>query len=464
MIADVLIVGAGPAGMAAAVRLRHAGLSVVVVDDAPAPGGQVWRAAETNTKLATALGTDYARGRAAIARFRACGAVYLPQTELWRLDEGWHAFTKRDGTLDRVDAKAVILATGALERPVPFVGWTLPGVVTVGGAQTLLKSAGQIPEAPVWIAGSGPLILLYAMQIVALGGQVAGWLDTSPVGNKFAAGVAALGNPLGLVRHVGDLAKGMRWRLKLALARVPVFPVHTIAAEGAHRIEAIRFVTRDGTAHRHPAKLLLVHEGIVPNIHATVASGCAHDWFPAQDCFVPRLDAYGMTNKTGLFVAGDGGGILGVRAAELSGTLAALGVLARERHLAADAASAEAHSIHRGLKSERALRTFLDALYRPRPDIFNPPDETLVCRCEEVTAGLIRKAANVSGIGPNQVKAFTRAGMGPCQARHCGATLTAIIAAHQGRSMEDVGYLNIRPPLKPVTVGELARAAETETT
>jgi len=462
MIVDVLVVGAGPAGMAAAVRLRRAGLSTVVVDDAPAPGGQVWRAVEANSKLAPALGADYVRGQQAIARFRASGVEYWPRTELWRLDDGWHAFVKRDGALERIDARAVVLATGALERPAPFPGWTLPGVVTVGGAQTLLKSGGQVPEAPVWIAGSGPLVLLYAAQILALGGQVAAWLDTAPSSNRVTAGATALANPLGLANHVGELAKGARWRLKLALARVPVIPIRSIAAEGEGQIEAVRFVTQHGTVERHPARLLLVHEGVVPNTHATVSLGCAHDWCPTQDSFVPRLDAYGMTDKAGLYVAGDGGGILGARAAELSGTLAALGVLAREGRLTADVAAIEAQPIRRQLQSERAFRAFLDALYRPRPDIFNPPEGTLVCRCEEVTADLIRKAANVHGVGPNQVKAFTRAGMGPCQGRQCGTTLAAIVAATQRRSMESVGYLNIRPPLKPVTVGELARAADAE--
>jgi len=142
--------------MAAAIRLREKQLDVVVVDDAPAPGGQVWRAAEKNVDgVASALGADYAAGRHEIARFRASGSSYHPKTELWRLDEGWHAFTKHDGTIDRIDAKAVVLATGALERPIPFSGWTLPGVVTVGGAQMLLKSARQIPQDGVWIAEIG---------------------------------------------------------------------------------------------------------------------------------------------------------------------------------------------------------------------------------------------------------------------------------------------------------------------
>ncbi|MEP9347881.1 NAD(P)/FAD-dependent oxidoreductase [Xanthobacter sp. KR7-225] len=457
---DALVVGAGPAGMAAALRLRHAGLSVRVVDDAPAPGGQIWRAAEANAARAGTLGADYARGIGVAERFRACGADYRPGIELWRLDPGWQAHVKQDGALGRIDAGAVVLATGALERPVPFPGWTLPGVVTVGGAQTLLKAAGQVPTGPVWIAGSGPLVLLYAAQILALGGAIAGWLDTAPAGNRAAAALAGLRRPRALSRHAGDLMKGLGWRLKLALARVPVISVRAVAAEGEGRIAAVRFVTQAGREERRPAQLLLVHEGVVPNIHATLALDCVHDWCPDQECFAPRLDAFRMTSRDGLFVAGDGGGILGARGAAWSGTLAALGVLARGGHLSPAAAAQEAGPLRRRLASEAGFRAFLDALYRPRRDVLAPSGETLVCRCEEVSADAVRRAAALPGAGPNQIKAFTRTGMGPCQGRQCAATLARLVAEVQGRSMESVGCLTIRPPLKPVTVGELAQAAE----
>ena len=186
---DVLIVGAGPAGMAAAVAARRFGLDVLVVDDQPAPGGQIWRSVETvaPTARGTILGESYRSGLSVAEAFRASGAGYEPGTQLWHVEPGFRAFLSRDRKARTIEAKAVVLATGAQERPVPFPGWTLPGVLTVGAAQILLKSSGQIPDKPVWVAGSGPLPLLYLTQLLRAGGQVAGFLDTTPPGRMRAA-------------------------------------------------------------------------------------------------------------------------------------------------------------------------------------------------------------------------------------------------------------------------------------
>ncbi|MGE8941566.1 NAD(P)/FAD-dependent oxidoreductase [Leptospira interrogans] len=453
---DVLIIGAGPGGMAAAMRLREAQVDVIVVDDASAPGGQVWRAAEQTNDIAAALGAEYSNGRDVIARFRASGARYFPETEVWRLDSGWNAFTKHHGIVDRINAKAIVLATGAFERPVPFPGWTLPGVMTVGAAQTLLKSAHQIPQDGVWIAGSGPLVLLYIAQLRALGGRIAGWLNTAPKSNLWAA----TKHWPAILRNVPDFAKGVTWRTQLALSSVPVINISDITAEGDGRLEIITYTTTGGKRVEVGANLLLVHEGVVPNIHATVALGCEHHWSSQQQCFVPRLDAFCMTSRSNLYVVGDGGGILGARAARRTGELAALGILKQTGKISAQDCAREAGGLRTHLDREIAFRRFLDTLFLPRRSVLVPEGDTIVCRCEEVSARSICDAARVPGSGPNQVKAFTRAGMGPCQGRQCGLTISQIIAATSGKEMDGVGYLNIRPPLKPITVGEIARATE----
>ncbi len=159
---DALIVGAGPAGMAAAVELVALGLRPLVVDEQPLPGGQIWRASEAARPERTrqALGADYAAGTERVAQFRQSGADYLPGTRMWHLEPGFQAFMSQGGAAFSRRVPTVLLATGAQERPVPRQGWTLPGVLTVGAAQILLKSSAQIPDQPVWIAGSGPLPIL----------------------------------------------------------------------------------------------------------------------------------------------------------------------------------------------------------------------------------------------------------------------------------------------------------------
>ena len=458
---DLLIVGAGPAGMAAAVAARRHGLSVLVVDDQPAPGGQIWRAVETvaATPRGARLGAAYLSGAERATAFRACGASYEPGSQLWQIEPGFRAFLTRDGKARTVTAKAIILATGAQERPVPFPGWTLPGVLTVGAAQILLKTADQVPEKPVWIAGSGPLPLLYMTQLLAAGGKIAGVLDTTPIGRL---GAALPHLPRALLSGAGDLVKGLAWTWALKRAGVAVIRhVSELVADGEGKLQSLRYRTEDGREATVPAEVLLVHEGVVPSIHAPLALGCAVEWHPMQQCYVPTLDAWGETSQAGVFVAGDGAGIGGAEAAELRGSLAGLRAAVKLGGLAETAANDEAHPIRRRLARALALRPFLDALFAPRPQVFAPADATIVCRCEEVTAGDIRARAALGRPGPNQLKAFTRAGMGPCQGRQCGYTVMHIVASAQQRPVGEVGFYRVRPPLKPVTLGELASLDET---
>ena len=451
---DLLIVGAGPAGMTAAIRARALGLAVTVVDDQPAPGGQIWRGVEAVAASddGRRLGAEYVAGGAVATEFRGCGATYEPGMQVWQIEPGFRVFVSRDGAARMLTARAVLLATGAQERPVPFPGWTLPGVLTVGAAQILLKTANQVPADPVWIAGGGPLALLYATQLLRAGGRIAGILDTTPRRNARAA----LPHLPQALLSLSELSKGLAWRRDLRRSGVRIVRhVSRFEAIGTDRVEAIRFTAPGGDGEL-PASVILVHEGVVPTVHPTMALGCAHDWHDGQLCWVPRVDAWGETSVAGIFVAGDGAGIGGAQAALHRGDIAALGIARRLGRLDETRSDWAATAPRRKLARALATRPFLDALFRPRPEHFAPTDATIVCRCEALTAGALRKAAAVGTPGPNQVKAFTRAGMGPCQGRQCGYTVAHILADAQGRTVEEVGFYRIRPPLKPVTLGELA--------
>ena len=450
---DLAVVGAGPAGMAAALEADALGLSVVLLDDQPAPGGQIWRGIEQAEAdgMSRSFGAAYAEGAELVRRFRASGVDYRPRTPVWQVEPSWSLYTTRDGKADIIQAANVLLAHGAQERPAPFPGWTLPGVLTVGAAQIMLKLSRQIPEDPVWIAGSGPLVLLYATQLLAQGGRVAGILDTGMPGTLWSA-LPHL--PLAL-RRSGDLLKGLGWLRTLRRSGLRIVRhVTALAAEGADELEAVTYRTADGASGRIATRLLLIHEGVIPSIHMTMALECEHDWSTAQQCFTPHLDDWGMTSREGVFVAGDASGIGGANAAAIRGQLAALGVcrrLGRTKELEDRSAS-----LRRTLGHTLATRAFLDALYPPRRQISLPDDATIVCRCEEVTAGEIRAVAKIGNPGPNQVKSFTRCGMGPCQGRMCGYTVTRILAQAHGTTPEKVGFYRIRPPLRQVSLGELA--------
>ncbi|QEI07176.1 FAD-dependent oxidoreductase [Pigmentiphaga aceris] len=452
---DVVVIGAGPAGMSAAIGLRALDLSVLVVDEQGAPGGQIWRAVEAvaHTSTGTLLGAEYRAGATLAERFRACGAVYEAQTQVWQIEPGWRVFLKCNGQTEAVQAEHIVLATGAQERPAPFPGWTLPGVLTVGAGQILLKTSRQIPSEPVWVAGSGPLPLLYMAQLLRAGGRIAGWLDTSPPGGWRRAlpwAGAALAD-------LGEIGKGLSWLREIRRADVQrIRGVTAFRASGDGKLQTLEYTQSNGRSTRVAASVLLAHEGVVPSIHMSQALGCAHTWNVQQSCLVPQLDAWGQTSLPGIYVAGDGGGIGGAKAACVRGELVALGIGQQAGKLSAAAADTRAVGSREALHKLLRLRPMLDALYPPRADIFAPGDDTVVCRCEELTAGDIRKAVAIAAPGPNQIKAYTRAGMGPCQGRQCGYTIAHIVATAQKRQVSEVGFYRIRPPLKPLTLGELA--------
>lgn len=439
---DLAIVGAGPAGMAAAVEAVEFGLSVVVLDDQPEPGGQIYRGIErAGPELLEILGEDYAAGRALAGKFRAAGIDYRPDSSVWRLDPGARLAYSRDGRAGTVAADRVLIATGAMERPVPVPGAERPGVMGAGAAQTLLKASGLVPAGRVVLAGTGPLLLLVGCQLLDAGADVAAMLETTARSDYLDA-APALPRAFAGWR---DLAKGVAMRRRLKSAGVLFRSgVSGLEATGA----SVRF---DGG--EIACDLLLLHEGVVPQTHLSRQVGLPHRWHAEQRHWAPAADPQGQTEQETLLVAGDAGGIAGARAAALSGRIAARLV-----------AGADPADLLRLLEKERATRPLLDRLFRPHTCL--PANEALVCRCESLTAGDVRQAVRDGAMGPNQLKAFARAGMGPCQGRMCGLAVAEIVADERGLSVEDIGSFRIRPPIKPLTLGELAamegKAAEAE--
>lgn len=447
---DLAVIGAGPAGMAAAVAAARAGLSVLTIDEGQGPGGQIWRAI-TAPPLArrAVLGADYWRGEAPAAEFLAAAGDYLPGASVWLLDAGRRIGLSAGGAARLIAAERVIMATGALERPVPVPGWTLPGVLGAGGAQTLLKSAGLAPEGAV-LAGAGPLLWLLARQLIEAGAPPLALLDVTD-GARRRAALAHLPGFLAspyLRKGLGLIASVYR--------AVPVYGgVSGIEILGETQADAVRFRHRGGVHTLRTAHVLL-HAGVTPNLNLAAAARCALAWDAAQACFRPVTDAWGETSLPGIAVAGDGAGIAGAEAAAARGTLAGLAAAHALGRLGA-AARDQAAAAPRAVLSRHARgRAFLDALYRPADAFLAPADAVTVCRCEEVTAGQVRAAAALGATGPNQAKAFLRCGMGPCQGRMCGLTVTALIAAARGQTPEATGYYRLRPPVKPLTLGELA--------
>ncbi|PIV79725.1 MAG: FAD/NAD(P)-binding oxidoreductase [Rhodobacteraceae bacterium CG17_big_fil_post_rev_8_21_14_2_50_63_15] len=449
---DLAILGAGPAGMAAAATAAEAGLSVCVLDEQPHAGGQIYRDVERVAALrGDILGKDYTRGATLTAGLRHAAITHLSGAVVWAIEHAFRISFTQGGAAAQIAAERVLLATGALERPMPLPGWTLPGVMTAGAGQILLKQSGVLAQSAV-LVGSGPLLYLIAAQMVRAGVPPVAMVETQTLDDLIRA-----------ARHLGGALRGWRYLLKgarmlaeITSARVPRHTGATgIAIAGESRAEAVTFTSK-GRAHRIPCDTVFLHHGVVPNTQAARSLGVSHIWDRAQSCFVPSVDDWGQSDVAGVFIAGDSAGIGGANVAESAGRMTALKVAEELGRLSATERDRQAAPLRSARNKDLAARPFLDRAYPPHAAAVAPDDATVICRCEEVTAGDIRRYAALGCLGPNQAKAFGRAGMGPCQGRYCGLSVSVILAQANGLTPDATGYYRIRPPIKPVTLGELA--------
>jgi NADPH-dependent 2,4-dienoyl-CoA reductase/sulfur reductase-like enzyme len=450
---DVVVVGAGAAGMAGAVALAGMGLQVVLLDEQGSPGGQIYRGI-TLAPLSRRdlLGPDYAHGNVLAQALASSSVRYEKGAAVWQVTRDHQVSYLRDGRLHTLQAKAVLLATGAMERPFPIPGWTLPGVMSAGAAQILLKSAGLAPSEPVVLAGCGPLLYLLGWQYLRAGVPIKALVDTTRPEDYWRA----RRHLFAALRAWPYLRKGLELMRSLRSARIPHYTAaEQLAVEGDEAATALTF-TVAGKAQRIDSRCVLLHQGVVPNIQFSQSLRARHYWDADQLCFSPVVDAWGELDVPGIFAAGDGAGIGGAQAAALQGELAGLGIAQRLGAIEPGQRDPRAATLRERLALNLRIRPFLDALYQPREENRIPADNVMVCRCEEVTAGDLRKFVALGCAGPNQAKSFGRCGMGPCQGRMCGLTVTEVIAKARGVTAEEVGYYRIRPPIKPITLGELA--------
>ena len=445
---DVVIVGAGPAGLAAACAARSCGLTVTLLDEQAAPGGQLLRNVESPLAQALMDPREREAGLRLVEDFRGSGATYVPRAVVWGMEGRYLSFSV-DNVPQRLSAANVILAPGGMERPVPFPGWTLPGVMGAGGADILLRSGGSLTadkDAPVVLAGNGPLLLLLAGHLLDAGVRIAAWLDTGSLSQRLLSGAAM---PAALL-DPPYLGKGLRMALRVLRGGVPVIRnARDIRALGADSLEKVSYAAK-GETRELPAAVLLRHEGIIPRVQICNALGARLRWDRVQRCWYPDVDANGRTSLDGLYVAGDGAYVHGGDASRLKGWLAGIAAARRLGVISPAEAGRRAAGARRKLAVLRAARGVLRYVFAPDPKIFDVPDETLVCRCECVSAGAIRKAVAEGFHEVNEVKRVTRCGMGQCQGRMCGPALAEITARAQGARPDAVGCLRMRSPFRPV--------------
>ena len=467
---DLLIAGGGPAGLAAAAQAAAAGLRTVLVDERVTLGGQIYKRMGPGFTIRdpAAMGPDFLRGQSLISAAHRSGATILLSTSVLTI-EGERVIVATEGEAARaLTVRRQLLAPGAHDRPVAFPGWTLPGVLTAGAAQTLVKTQRVLPGERILFAGAGPLAIAFPAQLTGYGAHVALVLDAGR-----APGPADVVRMLGAARgNIQLLRDALRYRVELLRARVKLrYSRMVVRAEGDGRIEAVTHAAVDGAWRPIPGTeetiavdTLCLGYGFQPSFELLRAGGCAlaHDENRGGPCAV--VDEWMRTTTPGVFAAGDGAGVDGSRVAADEGRLAAIGVALDLAALTPGAAARAAAPVRRRLARAHGFARALEPMHRVGPGIFElTTPETTVCRCEQVSARQLTDAIEHSS-DINVVKMLTRAGMGMCQGRNCQRQVAALLSARHGTPVGEVALSTPRLPARPVALGAIARSSDTDPT
>lgn len=447
---ELVVVGAGPAGLAATQEATALGLSVTLIDASPEPGGQYYK--QTPSELGVTPDPD-SRARQLLATAAQDNVRLFTDTLVWGIfaEHGDYLLCLYGppGTQRRMTAKKVILAPGAHDRPSPFPGWTLPGVMTAGAALWLVKHQRILPGRRVVLSGTGPLQWVLASHLIEAGAEVTRILEV----NGFPWGVWRYAGALwGQWQRLGEGWKA--WRTIRRAGKGIQWGQTVLRAEGNGHVQRAVIGPIDGSGSEIvDADAISLGYGFTPAIQLSRLAGCGHYYDPERGAYAPMRDEWLQTTLSGLFVAGDGGGIAGKDVARLEGHLAATGA-ALQLGRAAD--PDRVSTLRLELARQRRFTAVLDALF-PSTSIGGKllTDDTILCRCEEITVGQLRCAINEGAGTVTALRMLTRAGMGRCQGRMCGIPAAELLARQLDRSVEAVGQATPRPPIMPVPLAGL---------
>lgn len=424
---DVLVIGAGPAGITAATAAAELGRNVILLDDNRQPGGQLWRDVSIATSSST-LQRDHKKQQA-LDRLRRSGAEVLTGRTVFSASasgyvEALHE-TATNSVVDQFHFKQLILATGARERFLPFPGWTLPGVFGVGGLQALVRAGYRVAGKRIVVAGTGPLLLAVAAHLVQDGATVTTVAEQAPLSKLMPFA-------LSLWRQPKKLAQGARYRaaLRSSSYRTSCWVQEGIAAPDGRALWAVRLT--DGVrTWIEPCDLLACGYHLVPNTELAELLGCAF-----QGSFV-QTDTQQRTSISNVFCVGEPTGIAGLEAAIVQGEAAGLAC-----------AGKSTVALHRRVLKESVFAKGLERAFALRQELRSlPRHDTIVCRCEDVLFASMQGHS-----GWTDAKLHTRCGMGPCQGRICGPAAEFILGWKP--------HLSVRQPLYPVPLRALCSPVE----
>ena len=455
---EVLVLGGGAGGLNAAIAAAEAGARVVLVDERPMPGGQFFKQRLDSPAVAHAIPDDgqFSGGRALLDRAKAAGVTIMAGCQVWGAFEPLDLmiFDGRGSILCR--PQRLIVATGAYERGLPVPGWTIPGVMTTGAAQTLLRSYGVLAGKRLLIAGNGPLNLQVALELARAGAEIPAIAELAT-----APGMHSLGALAAMAASTPDLLRqGWGYTRELARRKIPLHYAHVLAGvektETGLRARLAPWPRADHVeAKAFDVDTVLMGYGFMPSNETLRALGCRHEFDSGRGHLVCERNDDCRTSLEDVYAVGDCAGLGGARAAEAEGIIAGAAAAASLGHPVKSVAAAR-HALARHRRFQSGLwRLF--AASRPMAGMAHP--STLICRCEERSMSEIGEGFAQGSQALGAVKRLTRAGMGRCQGRYCGPVLAALSADRESM-LGEAAFWAPRPPIKPIAIADIVAGSQ----
>ena len=458
---EVLIIGGGAAGLTAAALLAEHGMDVVLLDERKVAGGQYYKQPVTGDRLHRSLVDDrqILDGRELVERASTSGATLVEEAEVWGAFPPGEFIAVHDGASVTYRPRHTIIATGAFERGLPLPGWTLPGVMTSGAAQTMLKSYGELPGRRLLVAGNGPLNLQIALELQRAGAEVVAVTELAPPPYQKP------GSALAMFRHDPGLSLlGIRIITSLKSRRIPLLFGHGLESveetpEGL-RAWVGRFDGRSVSRQRSfDVEAVCMGFGFLPSNEILRNLGCRHEFDPARGQLSVVRSPDCETGVPGVYAIGDCCGLGGAPSAREEGIIAAAAII---RSMSGELPPAMADMVRPARKRLRSHRAFQAALWH----VFGAPllqselanEETTVCRCESVRLGDVLRAINAGDQSIGSIKRRTRLGMGACQGRYCAPIAADLLAGDSNEAIGEYSFFAPRVPIKPVRICDIAAA------
>lgn len=454
MKVELVVIGAGPGGLAATIEACRHGMDVLLIDENSMPGGQYLCQPENSAWLSKPMILDKKR-RVKQRIFGTFSNQNIPvlynTTVLWIMDHCISILTD-NSELDQIEYEALIIAPGAYDMPVPFPGWTLPGVLSAGGALALMKRQGVLPGNQITIAGRGFILISLAAELIAAGANVVNIFDATSIDKWFKTLCKCSGRPDMLLEGLIYWMSLLRGKTKFSTSKM------VTDARGENHLEEVIVSEVDencrpiqGTEESYNADSLCLGFGFVPSSELFRAAGCKGIWDPSFRAWMPIRDENMQTSLPGVYGVGDGAGPRGAEIAEIEGNIAGLSAAHRLGHLSEKEWVNLTLKYRSKLARRKRFRDAVDALFCMGRDSDSlMKEDTIICRCEDVTFGDVMQAIHQGARDLNTIKGWTRAGMGRCQGRNCGSTIAYLLYKYLNSGQIEFPVFNTRFPVKPV--------------